>query len=163
MMVYSCSSCAFRSNTHILIKHQFSCHSVELSFSLTCPIQGCSHLFKIGSTYSSFKTHASRKHKNWQHRVEVQESSEPSSTSVLSEFNNDIAHDELDTEQLRYEQFTQNPQHDDDVESTDKTVAEYRMDSQKVAALFLLQRWWRPISISSDSICRANFIGRSLG
>lgn len=49
-------------------KHSFETHSVEPTFSLVCGIR-CLHLFKFGSTFSSFKTHISRKHPNW--RTEI--------------------------------------------------------------------------------------------
>ena len=52
-----------------LIKHLFISHSVEATFHFVCCIKGCLHSFKFGSTYSSFKTHANRKHPNWQDYV----------------------------------------------------------------------------------------------
>lgn len=49
-----------------MIKHSFETHSMEPMFRLVCGIRGCTYSFKVGSTFSSFKTHASRKHPNWQ-------------------------------------------------------------------------------------------------
>ena len=69
-MVFSCSQCAFRCNFRLeFIKHIFSTHSTEPSFHFVCSIQGCPHSFKVGSTFSSFKSHASRKHPNWRQYV----------------------------------------------------------------------------------------------
>ncbi len=59
--------CSYRCNTRLeFVKHSFSCHSVEATFHFVCGIQGCVHSFKFGWRFSSFKSHASRKHKNWQ-------------------------------------------------------------------------------------------------
>ena len=133
-MVFACSLCAFQSNTRILlIKHQFSCHSVEPSFRLTCGIQGCSHLFKFGSTFSSFKTHASRKHTNWQQNVEDEESSRDANSTTST------MHDEPvnNPEELRQEQFD----HMNDFCQSDgagNAMLESGMNSEKVAAMFLL-------------------------
>lgn len=52
-----------------LMKHYFATHSMEPSFRIVCGIRGCSHSFVFGSTFSSFKSHASRKHPNWQQCV----------------------------------------------------------------------------------------------
>ena len=49
-----------------VIKHFFSVHSVEPNFFFICGINGCLHAFKCGSSFSSFKTHASRTHHGWQ-------------------------------------------------------------------------------------------------
>ena len=48
----------------------FETHSLEPTFSYTCGIGRCQHKYKVGSTFSSFKTHASRKHPNWQDEIE---------------------------------------------------------------------------------------------
>lgn len=67
---YKCSSCSFLTSAKIdFIKHSFSSHSSERSFKLMCGIDGCLHMFKHGSTFSSFKTHASRKHTDWRNRL----------------------------------------------------------------------------------------------
>lgn len=69
-MVLSCVFCPYRCETRLnLIKHSFAVHSTEPTFHLECGIKGCLYYFKVGSTFSSFKTHASRKHSNWQRYV----------------------------------------------------------------------------------------------
>lgn len=69
-MLFSCTFCTFRCNLRLdLIKHLFGSHSMEPRFLYVCGIKGCPHTFKYGSTFSSFKTHASRKHPNWQDHV----------------------------------------------------------------------------------------------
>ena len=60
-LVFSCTFCC--SSRIDMIKHSFGTHSMEPTF---CGIGGCLHSFQFGSTFSSFKTHASRKHQNWQ-------------------------------------------------------------------------------------------------
>ncbi len=78
-MVFSCTFCPYCCNVRLdLIKHLFSSHSVEATFRCVCGIKGALHSFKFGSTYSSFKTHANRKHPNWQDYV-----NEPDATPVL--------------------------------------------------------------------------------
>ena len=42
---------------------------MEPNFYFVCGINGCPHSFKLGSTFHSFKSHASRKHPNWQEFV----------------------------------------------------------------------------------------------
>lgn len=59
----------------ILLQHSFGVHSVEPSFRLVCGINGCMHCFTYGSTFSSFKSHASRKHPNWKERINEAECS----------------------------------------------------------------------------------------
>ena len=67
---YNCDRCSFRCPTKLeLIKHSFDSHSAEPLFQLKCGIQGCLHRFLPGSSFSSFKTHASRKHPNWQYFI----------------------------------------------------------------------------------------------
>ena len=61
-----------------LIKHTFTSHSVEHSFQFVCGIRGCLHSFKSGSTFSSYKTHCSRKHLNWQDYLKESPSIPPS-------------------------------------------------------------------------------------
>ena len=79
-MVLSCTFCPFCCNVRLdIIKHLFSSHSVEATFHFVCGIKGCLHSFKFGSTYSSFKTHANRKHPKWQDYV-----NEPDATPLLS-------------------------------------------------------------------------------
>ena len=69
-MVLFCGFCSYCSNTRLsLIKHSFGSHCTEPTFHFVCGVKGCLHSFKFGSTFSSFKTHASRKHPNWQESV----------------------------------------------------------------------------------------------
>ncbi len=65
-----CLMCSYQTSKQLeFIKHAFSSHSMDLSFIFHCGIEGCLHSFKYGSTYCSFKTHAIRKHRNWQQQV----------------------------------------------------------------------------------------------
>ncbi len=133
-MVFACTSCTFQSNTRLLlIKHQFSCHSVEPSFRLTCGIRGCSHLFKFGSTISSFKTHASRKHTNWQENVEIEEPAMPSNTP--SEYDSTATDDPL---QDPLGSINSQTDLNDPVNDPANTQVVDTISSQKIAALFLL-------------------------
>ena len=93
-----------------MIQHFFQTHSSEPTFSFICGIKGCRlHTFKIGATYHSFKSHASRKHPDWQHQVnewseEVPSTSSPneaneSSSTIESNFTN--SHDDVPDAQPR--------------------------------------------------------------
>ena len=74
-MVLLCTLCSYRSNNRMdLIRHNFATHSMEPSFRIVCGIKGCAHSFVFGSTFSSFKSHVSRKHPNWQQCVNESES-----------------------------------------------------------------------------------------
>ena len=65
-----CSSCSYRCKTQLkLVKHTFESHSIEPTFQYKCGIKGCIHQFHSGSTFSSFKTHANRKHPNWHESI----------------------------------------------------------------------------------------------
>ena len=78
MAVVHCSYCTFCCLTRFdLIKHTFASHSVELNFTFVCGIKGCLHSFRPGATFSSFKTHCSRKHLNWQDCLKERVSSPP--------------------------------------------------------------------------------------
>ena len=57
---------------------------MEPLFYFVCGIHGCLHCFKNGSSFSSFKSHASRKHPNWQEHINVAELPSPSHTSFPS-------------------------------------------------------------------------------
>lgn len=62
----TCHLCSYRCKAQLnLIKHSFGAHSVEANFKMKCGIKGCLHQFNTGATFSSFKTHANRKHPNW--------------------------------------------------------------------------------------------------
>ena len=67
----SCRYCAYCCDTLLqLTKHMFEAHSFEPTFSYACGIGRCTHIYKAGSTFSSFKTHVNRKHPNWQDEIE---------------------------------------------------------------------------------------------
>lgn len=87
--MWTCSSCAFCSKTRLnFVKHIFEVHSVEATFRFVCGIDGCTHNFSSGATFSSFKSHASRKHPNWQkHFNDTSEAewSDPTSSSSIRE------------------------------------------------------------------------------
>ena len=69
-MVLSCKFCSYRCKLRLnLIKHCLQTHSLEYTFRFRCGIKGCLHCFTVGATFSSFKTHANRKHPNWQDYV----------------------------------------------------------------------------------------------
>ena len=79
-----CTLCSYRCGERLdLIKHQFGAHSFEPTFRLFCWIKGCQHCFRTGSSFSSFKTHANRKHKNWQDSINDTESLTSVSPAVL--------------------------------------------------------------------------------
>ena len=68
--LHSCSYCSFLCKLRLdLIKHSLRTHSIEYGFRLKCGINGCPHFFTFGATFSSFKTHASRKHPKWQEHI----------------------------------------------------------------------------------------------
>ena len=70
-MVFQCQRCSFCCTKKLpLIKHIFEAHSSEPTFCFTCGINGCIHQFKFGGTYSTWKTHASQKHPDWQDLVD---------------------------------------------------------------------------------------------
>lgn len=86
-MVFSCSLCPYRSDARFhLIKHTFDCHAMEPSFHFICGLQGCQHSFKFGSSFSSFKSHASRKHKNWQAVLEVDDAESSIRSAAVTTF-----------------------------------------------------------------------------
>lgn len=81
--LFTCSLCSYCCNTRLtLSKHTFETHSVEPTFHFVCSIKGCLHSFKYGSTYSSFKTHASRKHPNWKQCLSAETGSTPSQDTM---------------------------------------------------------------------------------
>lgn len=59
----------------------FLSHSYEPNFNFKCGIANCLHSFKFGSSYSSWKSHVTRKHPTW--KEEVQNcTNEPTETSI---------------------------------------------------------------------------------
>lgn len=110
---------------------------MESSFHFVCSIRGCLYSFKMGSTFSSFKTHASRKHPDWKEYVNTQEEELPPLGPTM-----DTAQGVSDVEQ--------NDMHMEPVTVTDMTCSELcSMEplqspqfscppEQRAAALFLL-------------------------
>ena len=61
-----CSRCSFCCTVKAeLVKHVFESHCFDPLFTFPCPLGGCPHTFKLGSTYSSYQSHVRRKHHNW--------------------------------------------------------------------------------------------------
>ena len=140
-MVFSCTLCSFCCNERLsLIKHSFEAHSMEPLFSFQCGIRGCSHYFKCGSTFSSFKTHASRKHPNWQEFVNTDtvvavpsaNTPGPSSSADTEELADNSELDLPLVSPIPHEQS----ELDQDIEGT--CSAQSCSESQRRAALFLL-------------------------
>lgn len=65
-----CFYCLFCSSSTLdVLKHSFESHSNQVNFRVVCSINGCQHTFCSGSSFSSYKTHASRKHPQWQENM----------------------------------------------------------------------------------------------
>lgn len=73
----------------------FNTHSTEPLFRYQCRIQGCSHRFTSGSSFSSFKSHASRKHPSWQKYVDQEFAYGNRSNSPSSECHLDVNTDDM--------------------------------------------------------------------
>jgi len=70
----SCDRCIFRCKAKIeLVKHLFEAHCTDPNFTYSCPIAGCTHVFKLGCTYSSFWSHINRKHHDWKDQLAIQQ------------------------------------------------------------------------------------------
>ena len=83
-LMFACQFCLFRCERRLhLIKHSFESHSFKSTFYFNCGIRYCMHLFKVGSSYSSWKTHASRKHPNWQNEMENYATVAPAETPTV--------------------------------------------------------------------------------
>lgn len=68
-----CNLCSFRCKEKLdLTKHMFGAHSVECTFKFRCGINECLHTFHSGTTFTSFKTHADRKHPRWKETFKTQ-------------------------------------------------------------------------------------------
>ena len=74
----SCVLCSYAcAKKFDLLKHLFEAHSNASTFLLSCPVGECSQTFSQGSKFTSFVTHANRKHHNWRKQLEnVQDMSE---------------------------------------------------------------------------------------
>lgn len=83
-MSMDCSRCSFRCSAELpLVKHVFEAHFADPNFTYCCPVQGCPHVFKLGSTYSSFLSHANRKHGDWRDQLSSRVSTVASTTGPL--------------------------------------------------------------------------------
>ena len=132
MVVLECKDCPFRCELQLdLIKHCFQTHSFEPTFSLVCGIQGCVHQFKFGSTFSSFKTHATRKHRNWRDEL---------GSNMASVYLSDDVQEVSSFDEVPCLANEHQPSSDNDCildQSDDDTVATIR-SVEETAALFLL-------------------------
>ena len=136
MAAVHCSYCTFCCLTRFdLIKHTFASHSVELNFKFVCGIKGCLHSFRPGATFSSFKTHCSRKHPNWQDCLKERVSSPPALPHVGSL---DLTSPEMSPDPGL------DPDHDPDPSTQDSdsihepTEAASFLSIQRTSAMFLL-------------------------
>ena len=79
--IFTCDRCSFRCKEKIaLVKHIFEAHSTDANFTFFCPIEGCPHVFKLGCTYSSFRSHVTRKHHDWKDQLAVRAPVRPTLT-----------------------------------------------------------------------------------
>ena len=70
---FCCDRCTFRCKEKVaLVKHIFEAHSTDANFTYSCPIEGCPHVFKLGCSYSSFRSHVTRKHHDWKDQLAIQ-------------------------------------------------------------------------------------------
>lgn len=134
-MPLSCTLCPFRCISRLqLIQHSFQTHSVEPTFHFVCGIKGCLHTFKIGATYSSFKSHASRKHPNWRdHLDELVPSpvvSEPDIAQDHEPISTEVDEVHLDVDMTRSDEAV--------ARSTSQMTSQSSSKVQDTAALFLL-------------------------
>ena len=74
----SCVLCSYAcAKKFDLLKHLFEAHSNASTFFLSCPVGECAQTFSQGAKFTSFVTHANRKHHNWRKQLEnVQDMSE---------------------------------------------------------------------------------------
>lgn len=138
-MVIFCKLCSYRCSIRIsLIKHSFEAHSMEPLFNFVCGIQGCLHCFKNGSSFSSFKSHASRKHPNWQEYINAELPLPSLSLSSSDELN---CEDHIVEDSLQLSLVENTSEHENTVSSTNSQLHNFPQscsEGQKRAALFLL-------------------------
>lgn len=135
-MVFSCTACSFCCNSRLdMIKHSFGTHSVEPTFHLVCGIRGCLHSFRFGSTFSSFKTHASRKHMNWQH--ELNESCEATPTPLI-EVPVPVSENLAETRQEEFTNDDLSRRSELELLRSNVCTLHSRLSAKRSAALFLL-------------------------
>ena len=139
-----CNRCSFRCEKRLqLIKHEFETHCFEPTFSTICGIKGCLYSFKVGSTYSSFKTHANRKHPNWQVEVETtvtyhDNPLEPPAPCSIDPTEDPLASSESSPPINDTPSASSSALIDNDFSSLDGDVVNGRYSIDHTAALFLL-------------------------
>lgn len=110
---------------------------MEPMFNFVCGIKGCLHYFKFGSTFSSFKTHANRKHPNWQECINtttvaaVPSVVTPRLLSPADEFDDSEVPMESTSEHIPSPDITE-------VREPETSSSQSCSQAQKSAALFLL-------------------------
>lgn len=123
-----------------MVKHLFEVHCYEPSFMYACNIDQCPRAFSLGSTYSSFLTHANRKHQNWRQVLDaatpIRRLQQPSLQPIIAE-----------NENSNSDEDTSDSDGDDEDEVMDYGMPEYPplntqdiriSDAQKAAGQFLL-------------------------
>ncbi len=138
---YMCNS--FRCSTNsALVKHLFQVHSYEPNFMYACHVEQCPRAFTLGSTYSSFLSHAARKHPNWK---ELLDQAPPITRPKLNQFSNNSSASFLEHES-QSEVESSMDQQDDCNDPMDFSIPEWPIDSsgdgisdtRKAAGRFLL-------------------------
>lgn len=56
-----------------LVKHFFEAHCTDPNYTYSCPVARCTHIFKLGCAYSSFRSHINRKHHDWKDQLAIQQ------------------------------------------------------------------------------------------
>ncbi len=136
-----CDQCSYRCSSRIqLIKHSFSSHSSEPLFKLRCSIHGCLYCFLPGSSFSSFKTHVSRKNPDWQKSLAAYDgTSGPILTQVANEEFGErltVVQEQENIQALIGDSEEQLPMDVDNYLEDDIPFSSH--DSRRTAALFLL-------------------------
>lgn len=132
-MPLSCTLCQFRCTARLqLIRHSFQTHSVEPTFHFVCGIKGCLHTFKFGATYSSFKSHANRKHSNWKEHLDETVAG-PSPVASIPDPSQDNEPTEVDEVHLDVDMTDYN-----EPMSASQPLSQSCSKVQSTAALFLL-------------------------
>lgn len=140
-----------------LLKHIFYTHSLEANFRYVCGIRGCLYTFKSGQSFDSFKSHATRKHPNWQDNLSVcgidqTDDEPPGHVEEFATSISDTSADELDGESMENELFD-GPEPDEHLEVTsesdfepmenecvpaDSSISKNVQSAERTAATFLL-------------------------
>ena len=120
----------------MMVKHLFEVHCYEPSFMYACNIEQCPRAFSLGSTYSSFLSHANRKHPNWRQVLDA--------TSPIRRLQQPCLQSTIEIESSNDDE---NDGGGDDDDHMDYSMPDYPTydneddgisDSQKAAAQFLL-------------------------